>query len=171
MLLLRCTYRVLDLFGQKPREVQISGAREGLGEWYVNVADEFDGIFFVCVNAKSLYTLVLDADAGFRSVDDLTSAMVTRLLEHLHALGVGEAVLSKVAKDYGQVVIGKTASRSLLGTMNDLVNQLYFHTGQQMQNAGKIDLRAIEEELNVIPQRPIGWAFAKDRLVELCSRM
>ena len=74
MLLLRCTYRVLDLFGQKPREVQISGGREGLGEWYVNVADEFDGIFFLCVNVKSLYTLVLDADAGFRSVDDLATA-------------------------------------------------------------------------------------------------
>ena len=171
MLLLRCTYRVLDLFGQNPREVQISGAGEGLGEWYVNVADEFDGIFFICVNAKSLYTLVLDAGAGLRSVDDLATAMVTRLLEHLYALGVGQTVLSKVAEDYGQVVIGKTASRSLLGTMNDLVSHLYFHTGQQMRSAGKIDLRAIEEELNVIPQRPIGWAFAKDRLVELCSQM
>ena len=171
MLLLRCTCRVLDLFGQKPRAVQTPGAREGLGEWYVNLADEFDGIFFVCTNAKSLYALILDADAGFRSADDLATAMVTRLLEHLHALGVGETVLSKVAEDYGQVVIGKTASRSLLGTMNDLVNHLYFHTGRQMQNAGKFDLRTIEEELNGIPQRPIGWAFAKDRLIELCSRM
>jgi len=174
MLVLRCTKRVLDLFGTMPREVQIAESAEGLGDWYVRLADDCDceGIFFLCTNAKTLYSLILEIDTtGYRSISDVSDRMLARLLEHLHGLGIVRETLAKIAEDYGHVVIGKTASRSLLGTMNDLVNHLCFHTGQQMRNAGKIDLRAIEEELNEIPQRPIGWALAKDRLVELCSRM
>lgn len=172
MLVLRCTHRVLSLFGQKRREVSVSPEGEGLGEWYVRVADESDGVLFVCTNARSLYTLILGAEVhGLKSVQDLAEAMLRRLFQHLYELGVEGASLSRIAEDYAQLVVGKSASRSVIGSMNDLMEHLYFHAGQQMADTGKLDLRAIEEELNVIPQCPIGWAFAKDRLVELCSRM
>ena len=174
MLVLRCTKQVLGLFGEKPREVQVSGGTEGLGDWYVRLVDDGDceGIFFLCTNAQTLYTLILELDAeGYRSISDLADRMLARLLEHLHRLGISKETLAQVAEDYSQVLIGKTASRSVLGSMNDLVNNLCFHTGQQMRRAGKLDLWAIEEALNTIPQRPVGWAFAKNSLIELCSRV
>ncbi len=171
MLLLRCTRRVLDLFGEKPRQVEVAEQNQGLGEWYVHIIDDLDDVFFLCVNAQSLYALIIATEpAMFQSAADLASAMLKRLLEHLHGLGFDEAVLSKVADDYEHVVIAKTASRSVLGSMNDLINHLCFWAGRQVREAGQLDRRAIEEKLNAMPQRPIGWAFAKDRLAELCSR-
>ena len=172
MLILRCTRRVLDIFGEAPRLVHVADESQGFGEWYVHIIDDLDDTFFLCVNAQSLYALILDTEPEmFQSTVDLAEAMVRRLLEHLQGLGIDESTLSKVAEGYQNVVISKTASRSVLGSMNDLMNHFCFWAGRQMEETGRLDLRAIEEELNTIPQRPIGWAFAKDRLVELCSRM
>jgi hypothetical protein len=42
MLVLRCTKQVLNLFGEKHRGVQVSGATEGLGDWCVRLVDDGD---------------------------------------------------------------------------------------------------------------------------------
>ena len=170
MLLIRCTHKVLKLFGEKPRQVSLSGSEASLGEWYIHIADEFDGVFFVCMNARSLYTLILDVD-GLRTIGDLAGRMLERLFLHMVELGIEPSCTRKVAEDYSQVIFAKTASRSLLGTMNDLINNLYFLTGKQMREIGRLDLRAIEKSLNNMPQRPIGWKYAQDRLIELYSQM
>lgn len=172
MLILRCTRRVLDIFRETPRLVQVAEESQGLGEWYIHVIDDLDDTFFLCVNAQALYALILDTEPEmFQSTVELAEAMVRRLLEHLQSLGIDEPTLSKVAEGYRHVVVSKTASRSVLGSMNDLVNHICFWAGRQLMETGQLDLRAIEEELNTMPQRPIGWAFAKDRLVEQCRRL
>ncbi|MGB2823533.1 MAG: hypothetical protein WBF17_21315 [Phycisphaerae bacterium] len=170
MLLLRCTHKVLKLFNQRPRQVEVCAAETGLGEWYVNFTSTGRDGFFLFVNAKSLYTLVVDA-RSVASVDDLVQRMLRRLFLHMAELLVAREGLEKVAKEYGHVLVAKTASRSVLGSMNDLGNHLYWNMGQQMEEAGRLDIRAIEEELNAIPQRPIGWRFALDRFAELCAAL
>ena len=169
MLVLRCTQKVLKRFGQEPRQIETSMPETLLGEWYVHIADEFDGEFALCVNAKSLYTLVLSIEKA-KSLDRLVDAFLGSLVCHLVELGIDRSCMERVASDYSHVLVAKTANRSLLGSINDLTNHLYFHTGQQMQDTGKLDLHAIEADLNMMPQRPIGWGFARDRLIELCRQ-
>jgi len=55
--------------------------------------------------------------------------------------------------------------------MNDLVNHLYWNMADQMGATGRLDLWAIEQKLNNMPQRPIGWGFASERFVELCVEL
>ena len=40
-----------------------------------------------------------------------------------------------------------------------------------MSEKGKVDLWAIEQELNNMPQRPIGWKYAQERFTDLCSKL
>ena len=53
--------------------------------------------------------------------------------------------------------------------MNDLIAHFCWHFSKQMSEKGKVDLRAVEQELNNMPQRPIGWKFAQEQFAELCS--
>lgn len=99
MLLIRCTHKVLKLFGEKPRQLSISGAEARLGEWYIHITDEFDGVFFVCMNARSLYALIFDVH-GLRTIGDLAGRMLERLFLHMVELGIDQACIRKVAEDY-----------------------------------------------------------------------
>jgi len=168
MLLLRCTHEVLRLFGQRPRQAAMCAPDTGLGEWYVNFTSHRREGFFVFVNAKSLYTLVVDART-VASIDDLVARMLRRLFLHLDDLLAEQEGLEKVAKEYEHVLVAKTASRSVLGSMNDLISHLHWNIAQQMQETGSVDLADIEARLNVIPQRPIGWCLAVECFGELCS--
>jgi hypothetical protein len=169
MMLLRCTHKVLKLLGQQPRQVKLSQAENGLAEWYVDIVDAFGPTFFLCTNPGTLYTLVLPA-GGSNQVADLSGRLLTRLVMHMTELGIDRSNVERHVQGLGTVIVAKTASRSVLGSMNDLITRFLWHVSQQMGEKGKVDLRAIEQQLNNIPQRPIGWKFAQERFVELCSR-
>lgn len=169
MLLLRLTQKAMKRFGQTPRQIVTSMPETLLGEWYVHVPAEFDGKLALCVNARSLYTLVLSIEKA-ESLDRLVDAFLGSLTCHLVELGIEHSCLEKVASDYSHVLVAKTASQSVLGSINDLVTHLQFHGDRQMEKKGRLDLHAIEAELNIIPQRPIGWGNSQNRLVEMCKQ-
>ena len=169
MMLLRCTRKVLKLLGQQPRQVELSQAENGLAEWYVDIVDAFGPTFFLCTNPRTLYTLVLPAGQSDQAAD-LSGRMLVRLVQHMTELGTNRRDVERLVQGLGTVVIAKTASRGVLGSMNDLITRFLWHLSQQMGEKGKVDLRAIERQLNNMPQRPIGWKFAQERFVELCSR-
>ena len=170
MLLLRCTHKVLKLFKHRPRQVELCAPDTGLGAWYVNLASNGRDEFFIFVNAKSLYTLLVDARM-VASVGQLVERMLGRLFLHLDDLVSDQRALEKVANEYRRALVAKTASRSVLGSMNDLTKHLFWNMDQQMLETGSVHLRDIEARLNVIPQRPIGWCLAVERFAELCSAL
>jgi len=126
--------------------------------------------FLVFVHARSLYTLLVDARLA-TSIDALVNRMLERLFLHLDDMVADEKVLAKVANEYRHVLVTKTADRSVLGSMTDLINHLRWHADKQIQEAGHVDLGDIEARLNTIPQRPIGWSVAVERFMELCSTL
>ena len=44
-------------------------------------------------------------------------------------------------------------------------------TAFQFSRGDKVDSWAIEQELNNMPQRPIGWKYAHEWFTELCSKL
>jgi len=170
MLVLRCTGNVLKRFRQRPRQVEVSATASGLGEWYVNTADDLLGSFYLIVHAKSLYAVVVDG-ASVPSIGDLVERMLERLARHMASLGIRQAAQEKVLAGYEHFLVAKTASRSVLGSMNDLTTHLYLNMAAQMGATGKLDLWAIEQKLDNMPQRPIGWGFPSERFAELCAAL
>jgi hypothetical protein len=169
MMLLRCTRKVLTLLDQRPRQVELSRTENGLAEWYVDIVDAFGPTFYLCTNPGTLYTLVLSAGQNDQ-VADLSGRLLVRLVQHMTELGTDRSNVERIVQELGIVMIAKTANRGVLGSMNDLITHFLWHFSQQMGETGKVDLRAIEQQLNNMPQRPIGWKFAQERFVELCSQ-
>ena len=170
MMLLRCTRKVLKLLDQQPRQVELSQAENSLAEWYVDIVDVFGPTFFLCTNPGTLYTLVLPAGQS-DNVADLSGRLLTRLALHMTELGINRSSMGRLIQGLGTVMVAKTASRGVLGSMNDLITHFLWHFSQQMGETDNVDLRAIERQLNNMPQRPIGWKFAQERFVEVCSRL
>lgn len=169
MMLLRCTAKVLKLLEQQPRKVELSQSQTSPQEWYVNFVDGLGPAFALCVNPLSLYTLVLSAD-HLDGAGDLAGRLLGRLTLHMVELGIDRTRVKRLAQECSGVLVAKTASRSVLGSMNDLINHFCWHFSKHMSEKGKVDLWAIEQELNNMPQRPIGWKYAQERFTELCSK-
>lgn len=169
MMLLRCTRKVLKLLDQRPRQVELSQAEDGLAEWYVDIVDASGPTFFLCTNPGTFYTLVLPVGQN-NQIADLSDRLLIRLVLHMTELGISRSRVERLIRGLGTVIVAKTASRSMLGSMNDLITHFLWHFSQEMGSKGQVDLRAIERQLNNMPQRPIGWKFAQERFVEVCSR-
>ena len=170
MILLRCTRKVLNLLGQRPRQVELSQPETGLAEWYVDIVEGLGPAFFLCTNPSTLYTLVLSAD-NLEDSADLAGRLLNRLVLHMTELKIDRSRMERLAQQSGSILVAKTASRSVLGSMNDLITHFCWHFSKQMSAKGKVDLRAVERELNNMPQRPIGWKFAQEQFADLCSRL
>ena len=170
MILLRCTRKVLKLLGQRPRQVELSQPEVGLAEWYVDIVEGLGPAFFLCTNPSTLYTLVLSAD-NLEDSADLAGRLLNRLVLHMTEIGIDRSCMERFAPQFGNILVAKTASRSVLGSMNDLITHFCWHFSKQMSEKGKVDLRAVERELNNMPQRPIGWKFAQEQFADLCSRL
>ena len=170
MMLLRGTRKVLKLLGQRPRQVELSQADAGLAEWYANIIEGLGPALFLCTNPATLYTLVLPA-GDTDDVADLSGRLVSRLTRHMAELRTDRAGAERLIHRLGTVLVAKTASRSVLGSMSDLTSHFCRHFSRQMTENGKVDIRAIEQELNNMPQRPLGWQYAQERFAKLCSRL
>ena len=170
MMLMRCTRKVLKLLGRRARQVELSQPDGGLAEWYVDIVEGLGPAFFLCTNPATLYTLVLPT-SHTDDVADLSGRLLSRLALHMTELGTDRSSVEQLIRQLCTVLVAKTASRSVLGSINDLITHFCWHFSKQMTENGKVDLRAIEHDLNNMPQRPIGWKFSQERFAELCSQL
>jgi hypothetical protein len=79
---------------------------------------------------------------------------------------VKPSFLSKVESSLREVIVARTNSRSVLGSMNDLAVQLR----DLVWNQGGVlncDVVKLNKELNRIPMGAIGYSYAVDKLLEL----
>lgn len=122
MFTLRCTQKLLGhLLGSKRApdvpEVQPTTL---LGDWYANVLPLRSHPLVLCVSERTLLPVVLPrADAATLAAHLAQGACIV-----LAELGVDAALIEEERRKMEKFAIGRTASRRVLGSMNDLVNQL-----------------------------------------------
>ena len=77
----------------------------------------------------------------------------------MRSRGVEREVVSRVTDPYRVgVMIAPTASRSVLGTGNDMAVQLTYHVADALDSRRPPDLEAIEQQLNRTPIMPMKGA-------------
>jgi hypothetical protein len=84
----------------------------------------------------------------------------------LVADGVSEKTALSRIDDLDPTIFTKTTSRSMLGSMNDMIYNLHFYIKRDIEVSGVIDLLDIQQRLNRIPQRKIGWKYAVEAMRE-----
>lgn len=88
---------------------------------------------------------------------------VTRKLEgRLTSLNVDENAVAVIAKRHAEHAIYKTAARQALGSINELV----FHLRWMAEEQPNITVVLLEDALNEIPSRVLGYFVPLEKLEE-----
>ncbi len=115
MFTLRCTARLRKRLGTT--EDATSGAPSTrLGDWYAHLLFTRPQLV-LCVSDRTLLPILVPAREGHLLVARLRGAVA----HMLRALGVADAAVAAERDAMMDAVIGKTASRQVLGSLNDFV--------------------------------------------------
>lgn len=147
MFTLRCTRKLLTRLKVKP-EPRPPPSTTKLGDWYADTLNLGRERLVLCVSELTLLPVVVPAiGAGI----DLNAKLARGLRETLEALGAPTAAIDAEVNQLLDVTIAKTASRVVLGSMNDF-QFMVRHIRNQLPTAS---LRDLGLELARTPCSPI----------------
>jgi hypothetical protein len=146
MLTLRCTKKLLDRMRLIP-DPSPPASTGRLGDWYAHYVIVHRQHVILAVSERTLLPVVLSAVP--------ISTVVPRFLESVHdvlrALGIPDAEVENEVKEMRDVTVGKTESRSVLGSVNDFGRLLEAYLEGRSYLGAALKLAEA-------PCKPIGWA-------------
>src|SRR6266852_8855735 len=116
---LRCTKKLLN---RVPSSSTSSGVRptNALGDWYADILFTEAAWVVICVSERSLVSVVIPA----RGLSSLVPRFRVAVGDLLLRLGVSNEQVRAEREEMVEIVVGPTASRSVLGSMNDLCSSV-----------------------------------------------
>jgi len=163
MVTLRCTKKLCQYL--EVNLADISGPpTAALGDWYGNLVPTISGDLILFVSEKSLITVAIPVWES----NDLVLLFRLRVANLLGLIGVHPKVIANEISHYDQVRYGKTASRRILGSMNDFA-WLYQIKAEEAKGKADLSLSKVELEMSQMPCRPIDYRFPSDVAIELLS--
>lgn len=162
---LRCTKKAQNALGLKA--VDLSEPKYEnfvLGNWYVNNFTDNRRKCLLFMEEKTLASFVL---VGLRKehIKDIGKIFKNGVVQLLELENFPLEVVFAFKNAPEHVVFTKTASKKLLGNMNDLMS-LYRHFIYNEGGVTNCDLCAISMKLNRTPQRSLNWRFSIDAVHE-----
>jgi hypothetical protein len=119
MFVVRATAKLLKKLKSDAEENPLNSTGV-LGDWYCNVAIIQKQHLIICVSQKTLLPIILPAKDPAHFPNRLRS----ELGEVLAKIGVSKEKIDVELAEMEEVVIAKTASRQILGSMNDFLHIL-----------------------------------------------
>jgi hypothetical protein len=163
MITLRCTKKLRKYLEVNP--VDISGPpTAALGDWYVNLVPTFSGDLILFVSEKSLVTVAIPVWES----KNLAQLFRLRVANLLGLIGVHPKAITNEISHYDQVRYGKTASRTILGSMNDFAWHYQIKAEETKGNAD-LSLSKVELEMSQMPCKPIDYRFPSEVAIELLN--
>jgi hypothetical protein len=159
MAIIRCTTKLLNELGAKPMSVK--DQPPGLCDWHANLLRLERKKYVLFTNDQTLYSLLVHWGKTPRSADFLERFRLGMFMS-LMSEGLTEVQVEYLLREHQQVMITKTNSRSVLGSMNDLAFQIKFMIGDS--RLADADLSEINRQLNHIPMSAIKYNFGTDEM-------
>ena len=113
----------------------------------------------LATSEKSLLPLLIPA----RDLDQLPGHLIRALVERIQRMGLPDTVSQQEISRMDPFFYGKTASRSVLGSMNDFAENLKF-THHINENWSLVDMM---DQLGDMPCRPLDWKYPSEKAQEL----
>ncbi|MBM4135671.1 MAG: hypothetical protein FJ241_02450 [Nitrospira sp.] len=142
MRIIHCTRKLLkelDVPLVEPDKVPLP--TEGLGNWYANLLRIDRRKCLLFTNEKSLYTFLIPKvlKANLKSMEQ---EFLIHLSYNLQSEGFGLDVINRVMQEYQEVGFAKTASKKVLGSMNQLTfeYEVLIEQKEGMENIRLLDL-------------------------------
>jgi hypothetical protein len=158
MMTLRCTRKLLSRLAITPPE-HAEVPTTTLGDWYADLLSTRPKWVVICVNERSLLSVVVPARESASLPIRFRHAALT-LFRHL---GVPEPKIAAEAGEMERILVGRTVSRSVIGSKNEL----RFLCSCMLQEMGGGDLDAIAVKLARVPCSAIKNHFPDRAALEL----
>lgn len=165
MLQFQCTQKVSKLFDVTLQDLPSEPNNTVFGVWYVNYFTLLGSGFLLFVNDPTLYSVPIYI-SGVKSKINIEIEFKENLQYDLVTDGIREDIVMGKLAEFEQVIFTKTTSRSILGCMNDLKQNMYFYVEREISKSETIQMHTIQKLLNRIPQRTIGWNYAVEAMRE-----
>ena len=130
-----------------------------LGDWYANLLFLRKQHLILCTSERALLSVIVPA----KNLDTLPVRLRNAVESLFQALCLPPQGVAEELEQMSQLVVGKTANRSVLGTMNDIVHHCRWHAANRVS----LDLRRLELELAGMPAEPLEFAFPRDQAARL----
>jgi hypothetical protein len=159
MAIIRCTTKLLNDLGAKPTRAR--DQPPVLCDWHANLVRLERKKYILFTNDQTLYSL-LARWTKTPHLADFLERFRLGLFKSLMSEGLAEVQFEYLLGEHKQVMIAKTNSRSVLGSMNDLVFQI-----KSMVRVSKLadaDLSEINRQLNRIPMSAIKYNVSVDEM-------
>ncbi len=149
---LRCTQRLLKKLKVQP-EKALPAATNRLGDWYANVLNVGPKRFVIATSERTLLTVVVPA----RDAPRLRERIREAVHDMLFRIRVPLPLAAEEVRGMERMPIGKTADRSVLGSMNEFAFLAkHFVAGEP---GGPVDLLRLQMFLANTPMGAIEYAF------------
>lgn len=161
MVTLRLTHKVQKLL-QIDLTQQLQSTTSRLGDWYANFVLTHSGDLIVFVNEKTLLSVAIPIWES----DNFLLLFPLRVGNLLGIIGIKPKAIEDELSHFDHIQFGKTRSRSVLGSMNDIASQ-YQAVAEMAENKADLMLSKIEYQLGEMPCNPIGYRVPSDVVKEL----
>lgn len=155
MLLLRCTGRLLSSIGGRSRPTLNSDAPTSDADFYANLL-WIDGRKCLLITHAGTLFSVFFSDVRAADLRPVGGFIVPAIHHALASEGLPKETFGLLDPD--EVELAKTASRSVLGSMNDLA----FHCEMRVLDDGgarHVNVHKLNSEIRRIPMGSLGYAF------------
>lgn len=122
MFTLRCTRTLLKRLKVRPAPSPPPPDTK-LGDWYANLLYTKPQQLIICVSEKTLLPVIMTA----KGAEPIEARLAAGVGETLRAIGVADMAIKAELAAMSEVTISTTASRSVLGSMNDFTFMLDSH--------------------------------------------
>lgn len=163
MITLRCTRKLLQYLEEQPIDAP-PPPTNSLGNWYGNLIPTVLGDLILLTNERSLLTVAVPTDL----LGDLQPQFKIRTANILAGIGIPPEIIRLEIAEMDPLLYAKTASSSILGSMNDLTSHFQYFAYRAVEDKD-FSLSRVELELNQMPHRPLDYRFAADAARELLS--
>ena len=147
MTTLRCTQKLLRRFAGPHSEVPLEPTTV-LGDWYANILFSKPQLV-LCISEHTLLPVVLPA----KNAPSLPVRFVAAVHDILSELGVAPQAIAREMEQMRDLLIGRTQSGRVLGSLNDFMFQL----GDAVILNPDESLLQISLQLGEAPCSPIGY--------------
>jgi len=166
MQIIHCTKKLLNELGALGSKMPAGHPAGVLGPWHANLIriERRKSILFT--NDRTLYSFLVP---GWKKKDDFHDLFLTNLNAHLAVEGLRQGEILKALTEYVEIAVAPTTNRSVLGSMNDLLNQVEF----LVSRAGgleKADMLKVNMMLNRVPMGALKYCYAIEKVYELFGR-
>jgi uncharacterized protein DUF6933 len=166
-MLLHCTQKLLKVLGNPPLHPTEESA-SGLGNWYANIffLDRKKCLLFT--NEKSLYSFIIPS-VKKEDLKHIIDAFLLNLSLNLQVEGFPIGVISKIMQEYKDIHFAKTASKKVLGSMNEIAFQAKYIIVNHHGGIENVKVLAVNKDINRAILGAIGYYHPIEKLRELLT--